>query len=82
MKQPYILHGYHIPRNLHDQFPEEEGLKRIKSIKYFQGCLLHEQFPEEEGLKLIPPILDVPPSKLHEQFPEEEGLKRAVLARD
>ena len=36
---------------LHDQFPEEEGLKLLQQDKSNTGFLLHDQFPEEEGLK-------------------------------
>ncbi len=38
---------------LHDQFPEEEGLKPSDAvIVSVWSWNLHDQFPEEEGLKL------------------------------
>ena len=39
---------------LHEQFPEEEGLKRpTRGLEVPHDDELHEQFPEEEGLKRI-----------------------------
>ncbi len=36
---------------LHDQFPEEEGLKLGDNLIPNRRSTLHDQFPEEEGLK-------------------------------
>ncbi len=36
---------------LHDQFPEEEGLKHAANGDVIFATKLHDQFPEEEGLK-------------------------------
>ncbi len=64
---------------LHDQFPEEEGLKRFSDPPLAATFVkLHDQFPEEEGLK---PNLLVDSDSLnilHDQFPEEEGLKHVT----
>ena len=61
---------------LHDQFPEEEGLKPLTPKISLIWDVLHDQFPEEEGLKQQHVMENEIEIRLHDQFPEEEGLKR------